>query len=164
MPPSPQDDVTLPPLREDLQIQPGTPTPDGVPTWTIMDPARHQFFQIEWTAFQLLSHWQTGSAHRLVDLVTRTTSAKVTTRDVAELIQFLYRNNLTRDAPPGSQGFLEQAMQVKRNWLLKVLHNYLFFRIPLCNPDPFLRKTLSFVMPLFSYRVLLGVVVLGCPC
>ncbi len=136
LPPSPQDDVTLPPLREDLHIQPGTPTPDGVPTWTIMDPARHQFFQLEWTAFQLLSQWQAGSTQRLVDLVTRTTSANVTTGDVAELIQFLYRNHLLRDAPPGSQGFYGQAMQAQSHCLLKILHNYLFFRIPLSNPDP----------------------------
>jgi putative peptide zinc metalloprotease protein len=158
----PQGDWALPSLREDLHILPGTPTPDGVPTWTIFDPARHQFFQIEWSAFQLLSQWHAGTAQGLVDLVTGTTSATVTTGDVMELVQFLYRNNLTRDAPAGgSQGFLGQAEQAKQHWLLKVLHNYLFFRIPLCNPDRFLRKTLPLVTPLFSYWALVCVVLLG---
>lgn len=158
----PQEDVTLPPLREDLQILSGTPTPDGVPTWTIVDTVRNQFFQIEWSAFQLLSQWHVGTANGLVDLVTRTTSAKVSTGDVMELVQFLYRNNLTRDAlTGGSQGFLGQAEQAKQHWLLRVLHNYLFFRIPLCNPDRFLRKTLPFVTPLFSRWALWCVLILG---
>ncbi|WP_342347571.1 biotin/lipoyl-binding protein [uncultured Nitrospira sp.] len=158
----PQEDVSLPPLREDLQILSGTPTPDGVPTWTIMDTVRNQFFQIEWSAFQLLSQWHVGTANGLVDLVTRTTSAKVSTSDVTELVQFLYRNNLTRDAlAGGSQGFLGQAERAKQHWLLRVLHNYLFFRIPLCNPDRFLRKTLPFVTPLFSHWAFWCVLILG---
>ena len=161
-PPKPQEDVPLPPLREDLQILPGTPTPDGVPTWTIVDTVRNQFFQIEWAAFQLLSHWQAGTAEGLVDLVTRTTSAKVSTGNVLELIQFLYRNNLTRDSlTGGSQGFLGQSEQAKQHWLLRALHNYLFFRIPLCNPDRFLRATLPFVTPLFSRWALWCVIILG---
>lgn len=158
----PQGDWALPPLREDLHILPGTPTPDGVPTWNIFDPVRNQFFQIEWSAFQLLSQWQAGTAQALFDLVTRTTSAKVATGEVLELVQFLYRNNLTRDAPAGgSQGFLGQAEQGKQHWLLKVLHNYLFFRIPLWNPDRFLRKTLPLVAPLFGPWALVGVLFLG---
>lgn len=158
----PQEAVALPPLREDLQILSGTPTPDGVPTWTIVDTVRNQFFQIEWSAFQLLSQWHAGTVEGLVDLVTRTTSAKVSTSDVTELVQFLYRNNLTRDAlAGGSQGFLGQAEQAKQHWLLRVLHNYLFFRIPLWNPDRFLRKTLPFVTPLFSRWALWCVLILG---
>nr|MBA3613191.1 biotin/lipoyl-binding protein [Nitrospirales bacterium] len=158
----PQEAVALPPLRGDLQILSGTPTPDGVPTWTIVDTVRNQFFQIEWFAFQLLSQWHAGTVEGLVDLVTRTTSAKVSTSDVTELVQFLYRNNLTRDAlAGGSQGFLGQAEQAKQHWLLRVLHNYLFFRIPLWNPDRFLRKTLPFVTPLFSRWALWCVLILG---
>jgi putative peptide zinc metalloprotease protein len=97
-------------LRQDLQILSKTPTPDGVPTWAIVDQVRNQFFKIEWSAFQLLSHWQAGIAEGLVDLVTLTTSAKVSTGNVMELVQFLYRNNLTRDSlAGGSQGFLGQV-------------------------------------------------------
>ncbi len=58
-------------------------------------------------------------------------------------------------------GGLGQAEQAKQHWLLRVLHNYLFFRIPLCNPDQFLRKTLPFVMPLFSRWGLWCVLILG---
>ena len=158
----PQDDLALPPLRDDLQILAGTPTAEGVPTWNILDPVRHQYFQIGWAAFQLLSQWHLGSASRLLEVISSSTTAKVTKRDVMELIQFLYRHNLTRDAPMGGgQGLFAQAEQAKQHWLLKLLHTYLFFRIPLINPDRFLQRTLPIVAPLFSKTALLCVLTLG---
>ena len=81
MPSAPQD-WPLPPLRDDLHILRGTPTPDGVPTWNILDPVRHQYFQIGWAAFQMLSQWQVGMAKQLVSQVSGTTTAKVTLADV----------------------------------------------------------------------------------
>ncbi len=157
-----QEEVALPVLRDDLQILSGTPTAEGVPTWNILDPVRHQYFQIGWAAFQLLSQWHAGSISRLIDVVSRSTTAKVTQQDVMELIQFLYRHNLTRDAPMGgSQGLLAQAEQAKQHWLLKLLHTYLFFRIPLCNPDRFLQRTLPIVAPFFTKTALCLVVALG---
>ncbi len=159
---SPQDDDALPPLRDDLQILSGTPTSEGVPTWNILDPVRHQYFQISWAAFQLLSQWHLGSATRLIEVVSGCTTVKVTQRDVIELVEFLYRHNLTRDARVGgSKGFLAQAEQSKQHWLLKLLHHYLFLRIPLCNPDRFLQRTLPIVAPLFTKTALMCVVFLG---
>ncbi len=157
-----QEDAALPPLRDDLQILSGTPTAEGVPTWNILDPVRHQYFQIGWSAFQLLSQWHVGSEARLIEAVSRSTTAKVTQRDVMELTQFLFRHNLTRDAPMGgSQGLYAQAEQAKRHWLLTLLHTYLFFRIPLFNPDRFLQRTLPIVAPLFTKTALVCVVTLG---
>jgi len=159
---SPQDDDALPPLRDDLQILSGTPTSEGVPTWNILDPVRHQYFQISWAAFQLLSQWHLGSATRLIEVVSGCTTVRVTQRDVIELVEFLYRHNLTRDARVGgSKGFLAQAEQSKQHWLLKLLHHYLFLRIPLCNPDRFLQRTLPIVAPLFTKTALMCVVFLG---
>ena len=161
-PVSSQEDVVLPPLREDLKILSGTPTAEGIPTWNIHDPVRHQYFQIGWTAFQLLSQWHVRSATALIEAVETKTTAKVTEQAVRELIQFLYRHNLTRDAPTGgSKGFYAQAEQAKQYWLLTLLHTYLFFRIPLCNPDRFLRRTLPFVAPLYTPTAFLVVMILG---
>ena len=161
-PASPQEDIALPPLRDDLQILSGTPTAEGVPTWNILDPVRHQYFQIGWAAFQLLSQWHLGSANKLIEVVSGSTTAKVTQRDVTELLQFLYRYNLTREAPMGgSKGLYAQAEQSKQHWLLKLLHSYLFFRIPLCNPDRFLQRTLPIVAPLYTKAALIMIVLLG---
>ncbi len=163
MSPAPtQDDMALPPLRDDLQILPGTPTAEGVPTWNIFDPVRHQYFQIGWAAFQLLSQWHLGSANTLIDQVSNSTTAHVGQRDVTALVQFLYRHNLTKEAlMGGSKGLYAQAEQSKQHWLLKILHHYLFFRIPLFNPDRFLQRTLPVVAPLYSKTALIVIVLLG---
>ncbi|MGD9852323.1 MAG: site-2 protease family protein [Nitrospirales bacterium] len=163
MPPAfAQDDYSLPPLREDLQIFPGTPTPEGVPTWNILDPVRQQYFQIGWTAYHILSQWSAGTAKKIVTRVTDTTTANITVQDVKAFMEFLYRHNLTRDAPKGgSKGLYEQAERAKQHWLLKALHHYLFFRIPLVHPDRFLRATLPVVAPCFSRTALLLVCILG---
>ncbi len=161
-PATPQEDIALPPLRDDLQILSGTPTAEGVPTWNILDPVRHQYFQIGWAAFQLLSQWHLGSAQKLIEVVSGSTTAKVTQRDVTELLQFLYRHNLTIEAPMGgSKGLYAQAEQSKQHWLLKLLHSYLFFRIPLFNPDRFLQRTLPIVAPLYTKTALTVIVLLG---
>ncbi len=145
------DDLPLPPIREDLDVLPGAPTPEGVPTWNIFDPVRHQYFQISWMAFQMLAHWSMGRAHSLVEKVRETTTASVTQADVQELIQFLFRHNLTREAPQGcSKALLNQAEKARGHWASRLLHQYLFFRIPLWNPYSFLRQTRRFVEPLFT--------------
>ena len=46
-PVSPPQARKLPPLRRNLQFVRGAPTPEGVPTWTIVDPVRNKYFQIE---------------------------------------------------------------------------------------------------------------------
>ena len=48
---SPPQERTLPPLRKNLQFLRGAPTPEGVPTWTIVDPVRNKYFQIEWQVY-----------------------------------------------------------------------------------------------------------------
>ena len=53
-PVSPPQARKLPPLRRNLQFVRGAPTPEGVPTWTIVDPVRNKYFQIEWLVYQLL--------------------------------------------------------------------------------------------------------------
>jgi putative peptide zinc metalloprotease protein len=46
--------MALPSLRQELALLPGAALPDGQPTWTIHDPVRNQFFQIDWPSFEVL--------------------------------------------------------------------------------------------------------------
>jgi putative peptide zinc metalloprotease protein len=57
----PPQERKLPPLRKQLQFIRAAPTPEGVPTWTIVDPLRNKYFQIEWPVYQLLQRWCAGS-------------------------------------------------------------------------------------------------------
>lgn len=63
----------------------------------------------------------------------------------------MYDNHLMRDPPEGGyRAYANQAEAAKPQWLLWLVHHYLFFQIPLVRPDRFLRATLPFVEWLFS--------------
>ncbi len=144
-------DFGLPPLRDDLQLLPGPEAFDGSPTWNIYDAIRHRYFRIGWLAFEILSRWNAGTASKLVREVTENSTARVTISDIEDLTRFLYANKLTRDpATPDSEDAARGEQDSKRNWLLWLLLNYLFIRIPLVRPHLFLKATLPYVLPLLS--------------
>lgn len=155
-------DRPLPELREDLQLLPSTAGADGSSTWTLFDPIRNRYFQIGWPAFQLLSRWAAGKADRLVAQVVEETTCQVSREDVDELIRFLYANSLTERSATGEVGaYVAQANARRQNMMKWMVHNYLFFRIPLVRPHSFLKATLAFVEPLFTGRAMGIVATLG---
>ncbi len=99
----------------------------------------------------MLSRWHCGTVAKLVDTVSSDTTYQVTENDVDELIQFLYANHLTQ-APPrgGSASFVEQSNLHQQHWLSWIIHHYLFFKIPLVQPDRWLKMTLPYVSPFMT--------------
>lgn len=152
-PPSKQD-IVLPPLREDLRLIAGAPAADGSPTWVIVDPVRGKYFQIGWAAYQILSRWNGNSAEVVLSQIHADTTCRATAQDIDELLRFLYRNHLMRDPPQGGyRAYAAQSEAARPQWLMWLVHHYLFFQIPLVRPDRFLRATLPFVEWLFSKSV-----------
>ncbi|HWF59861.1 MAG TPA: hypothetical protein VN666_06075 [Nitrospira sp.] len=74
----------LPLLRSNLQFNRGTPTPDGVPTWTIVDPIRNRYFQIEWPIYQMIQRWNAGTIEKLHAVMVRETTCRTTVEDVED--------------------------------------------------------------------------------
>lgn len=141
-----KQDVMLPPLREDLRLMAGTSAADGSPTWVIVDPVRGKYFQIGWAAYQILSRWTAQSVGSILDQIHKDTTCRATKQDVEDLLRFLYANHLMRDPPQGGyRAYAEQADAARPQWLMWLVHHYLFFQIPLVRPDRFLRATLPFV-------------------
>ncbi len=141
----------LPPLRKNLQFNRGTPTPGGVPTWTIVDPVRNRYFQIEWPVYQMIQRWSAGSMEKLHAVMGRETTCRTTLEDVEDLVKFLYTNNLTEQSASGKHtDYQTQAQAGKQNWLMWLVHHYLFVKIPLVHPHHFLQSTLPFVAPLYT--------------
>jgi len=144
-------EVALPPLREDLRLISGAPAPDGSPTWLLVDPVRGKYFQIGWAAYQMLSRWNGRSAETLLSHIHAETTCRVTSQDIDNFLRFLYASHLMRDPPQGGyQAYVAQAEAAKPQWLMWLVHHYLFFQIPLFRPDRFLRTTLPFVEWLFA--------------
>jgi putative peptide zinc metalloprotease protein len=148
---TPPQERKLPPLRKQLQFIRAAPTPEGVPTWTIVDPLRNKYFQIEWPVYQLLQRWSCGTVEKLVAVTRRDTTSRIGAEDVEDLVRFLYANNLTEQSASGqTKDYVEQEAARHHVWWQWLLHHYLFIKIPLVCPHKFLQATLPLVAPLYT--------------
>lgn len=144
--------MALPPLREDLQLHPGSAQKDGSPSWVIEDPLRGRFYRIGWLEFELLQRWHLGDARAVAQQVTQETLLQPTVEEVLAVRQFFLQHQLLLN-----KSLLDKAGsgQVARQSLAKkALHHYLMFRIPLVNPDRFLERMLPWAVPLLKERAL----------
>ncbi|MBX3623893.1 MAG: peptidase M50 [Rhizobacter sp.] len=131
----------LPPLRQDLALHAGPTAPDGSPTWTLHDPAANRFYELRWAAFEVLSRWSLGSVAKVLAAVQRETTLQVSDADLRGLLQMLQHNHLLLAHGPHDSERLQRALAATRTsawrWLVK---NYLFFRLPLVRPMPWLTR------------------------
>ncbi len=146
----------LPPLREELDLMRGTPDRNGSPNWLIFDPSRNRYFRVGWKYFQILKNWALGTPEAIARAVTE---IKLEKKDFLGIINFLRHNNLLRCDVEGNHAiYLEQQQRAKKHPLKRLVHNYLFFRIPLVHPDPFLQRTYRFArfmfIPWLHYAIL----------
>ena len=140
----------LPPLRDDLRLYAAAPERDGSPAWVIQDPARNRFFRIGWLEFELLSRWGAPDAKALARQVCAESPLAVGVDDVAALVEFLGRNQLLRATTARDSARLAAIRERQRPGRLRwLLHNYLFFRVPLLRPARFLEATLPYVSFVF---------------
>lgn len=151
----------LPPLREDLQLLPGTPGEDGSETWLLYDPSINRYYRLGQRAFRILGHWSAGRTAAQVASELEGDGEEVR-QEVLELLRFLRQHHLTTAVgPEEARRLAAQRDRARVNpvkWLVK---NYLYIRIPLVNPDRFLERTLPWVSPLFSPWTSACVLLLG---
>jgi len=151
----------LPPLREELHCAAGPRDADGAPTWTLHDPANNRFFRLGWVDFEILSRWGLRQAAAIVQAINAQTTLQVDAERVAMLGQFLVVNNLLRlQGDGGIQLLRKQAGLQQLSWQQWLLHNYLFFRIPLLKPD----RLLGWLYPRVAwiYSRGFGLFICGC--
>ncbi len=144
-------DAPLPALRQDLQIMRVGASYSGAPTWVVFDPIRNRFFRITYEMFQLLSLWNVS--HTVGNLL-RTVNARLVERlsvdDLGTVVRMLEHNLLLVEPTRGAWRALHQKAQPRHSWFMRLIHNYLFFKIPLVRPEPFIHATWPYVAFLFS--------------
>lgn len=147
------DDTPLPPLRDDLQFMRSAQDGDGDNGFLIFDPVRHRYFRVGAQAAQALAGWQTGSIESL-QLHLRRLGLALGKRDVEALIEFVNANNLVVAGRGQSKQLAGQLHATRKSLFSKVLHGYLFIKIPLIRPQKFLDATSPYVNWLGSRPVL----------
>ena len=144
---APPRKVPLPAIRDELILFAAAPNEDGTPAWMIQDPVTNRFYRIGWIDFELLVHWADNDAAALVRTVNQQTPLNVTLEDVKQLIKFLSDNQLLRLSTKADVAkALSRAQNMKRSFFEWLLHNYLFFRMPLVRPQ----RWLAALQPLLS--------------
>ena len=142
-------------IRDDLDLHTSSPTIEGHPTWVIHDPVRNKFFQIEWRVFEVLRRWEYGTAELIAKAVNRETALNISNKFVEQVSAFLSTHQLFRvEDNHGTKLLTEIRKKTRKSLWSWMLHNYLFFRIPVVKPDQFLTRALPFVRILYSKPVL----------
>ncbi len=135
--------MQLPPLREELRLSEGPRAHDGQPGWTLHDPARNRFFRLDWSTFEILKRWTVGDPELITRVIAEQTTLRPGPADVMSVLEFLNQNQLLRVAGADNSASLAELHQRSRpNWWRWLVHNYLFFRVPLINPARLLERLL----------------------
>ncbi|MFP5440069.1 MAG: HlyD family efflux transporter periplasmic adaptor subunit [Gammaproteobacteria bacterium] len=145
-------DPPLPVLRDDLGLFPGPRNSRGEATWTLHDPVRNKYFRIGEREFELLSRWQSATGMQDLANSAAADGIAVDTVDVTQFVDFLRRSELTQ-GDPNTVTWMKAAHKARQQTLWKkILHNYLFLRVPLVQPDPWLDRFYPLLRPLLSRR------------
>lgn len=137
-----------PALREDLTLYPGPPAANGYPTWTLHDPARNQYFSVDWMTFEVISRIRLGSFEAISKSISQETTLEIDEDVIQSVISFLDENELIQRHDGIENDLIQQRRDAReKSWFQSLLHGYLFFRVPLLKPDQWLDR----VLPFFSF-------------
>ncbi|EJN26448.1 membrane-fusion protein [Pseudomonas sp. GM79] len=133
--------MSLPSLRADLQLSAAAPALDGSPRWTLADPVRGRYFKLGAAAMRLLRHWSLGDPEQVLRAANREPGLPLDGAALEQLLEFLRGHDLISALDPSQRASysLKAAAQRQSLWQI-LLHQYLFFRIPLWRPDTFLNR------------------------
>ncbi len=154
--------TALPQLREDLGLQEGGRSRMSMENWLVYDPLRHQYIQFDEATFSILVLWRGCTTREaLNERVSQQLGAPLPDREIDRLIEFLDQQHLLASPERGWQHLAKTAASRRHGLIASVVHRYLFFKIPLCDPTAFFKASLPWVAPLFSRTAAVVVLSLG---
>ena len=155
--------VPLPALREELKLIPGLKNANGEQSWRIYDPLQHRYIEVDGLTVEMLALWHSvKDAETLRAELEETRNVSVSLDSINELIKFAHDNYLTVDPLRGEWKSLSgKSGRAQEGWAKWLLHNYLYFRVPLAKPQDFLVATLPAVAFLFRRWVHIALACLG---
>lgn len=135
-----------PVLRQDLRVEVAEPDHNGCPAIIIYDPLRASYFRLEWPASEAFLSLGAGSPERTIVDAFRRSGIRLDDEILTSATEFATRNQLVRTDSAGSwQQFSAMQAGQRHGILATIMHNYLFFRVPLLRPDAVLRRVTTTV-------------------
>ena len=129
----------LPELRQDLQLMSAAPSADGSPRWSVYDPWAHQYVGVSRLGFAFISRWEAGAETQTwLDTMAKD-QPELTTEELEEFVKTATRLEWFKaSTPQASQAAQERFEAAQKSLFSKVLHGYLFFKIPIVKPEPWI--------------------------
>lgn len=158
----------LPLFRKDLRLFRGPDELDGSPSYTLYDPSTAEYFKISWIQYKLIQLLKEGmTAAELEEKLKQKTPVEISAQEIIDFFMQVKNAGLLQVHRP-TQEIIEEAKSQNQGFIKKILMHYLFFKIPLFNPDSFLDKTYPSVKGLFTKKafffylsiIFLGVIVI----
>jgi putative peptide zinc metalloprotease protein len=153
-----------PKLRDELSLLPGPRLADGQPSHTLHDPVRNLFFQIDWPSFEVLRRWHLQGTEAIATAISQETTLDMDANDVEAVAHFLDQNQLLCPGAGQAKALAQRLRKQRGSLSEQLLHNYLFFRIPLIKPDQWLQRHVDAFAIFYSkafLRLTLAALLLG---
>ena len=130
---------TLPPIRGDLEIIDGGRFVDGSQRWMIYDHVPDSFIELDDIALRVFRGLDESIEFtRLLKSVQAYVSG-FSADDLNNILNFFLQENLLHnDNPLVSAQKIKRVSEPKQHWSKRLLHNYLFIKIPLLDPEPWI--------------------------
>ena len=134
--------ASLPALRADLQLTSAAPNLQGAPQWMLVDAITGRYYKLTAAAMRLLRHWSLGQPAAVLQAANTEPGLPLVADDLERLLRFLRNYDLIAGSDAQQYAsYAEKRAARQQVWWRRLLHHYLFFRIPLWRPDPFLNRT-----------------------
>lgn len=151
----------LPPLRDDLRLHRAAVDIDGARGWTIEDPLTQRFVEVDATVVAVFANWHCGWSAAVDAMLRAQGTPPPSTDEWQAILAFVEQQGFGQPVPRQTFERVRRSRVAPPPWWKRLVHHYLFFKVPLARPDAFLRRTLPFVEPLFSRATLVAFVVAG---
>lgn len=124
----------LPNLRNGLQLLDGGQYLDGSRRWSVYDPLQHKYFELDQRVRDIFSVWTT-KCESIEDLKLSVSQidAAITDAEIEETVSFAIKERLVECV--AIKELVAQAESGSKSLLHKIIHGYLFFKIPILRPD-----------------------------
>jgi putative peptide zinc metalloprotease protein len=142
--------MQVPKVRNDLQLHAWEHDADGSEQWAISDPLRNQFFVVSRDVVEIFKRLALGDVRKIVNLANREAGCAIGPEDVAKVIDFVTRNNLSVCKELDEANGLATPNQKQQPWWQALIHKYIVFRVSLLYPDKFLDLTQALCAPFFT--------------
>ncbi|MBU2707439.1 hypothetical protein KCM76_15710 [Zooshikella marina] len=129
----------LPALRQELKIEPGPVTAQGLPSWTLYDPIQHKYFRLDETVFTILAEW--CNAQTKEALLNKLKLRAINEQQLSTVEHFLDNHQLVTHT--------QKPPKRKLTWH-DITLKLCFFNISLFQPQNALQHWLPYFNALFS--------------